>query len=196
VKDHVARLSLDFATDKGRTEVSTDELLTAIEVGAYLERGYRGLPERRQADCGPARTSDLEAIARRLLTKRPGVSLTARDLIQGWPNASRPHSRKLRQVLEAMEGVQVKGQRAGTAGKATGWPRDREAPHTTHHLTHRNQRPIAVSGGLGIPGAPTTTGSERTYRQLTPRTSTQVTPGSSEKRERGGIPIEDSNSIL
>jgi hypothetical protein len=115
VRDHVARLALVYATDDGRSQVSTSDLTAAIEVGAYLERSYRRLLEGRQADRGPARTSDLESIARRLLVKRPGAWQSARDLILGWPNTSRPSSRELRSVLQAMDGVEI--QPAGGHGK-------------------------------------------------------------------------------
>ena len=69
-RDHVARLALVLAVDAGRITVGRSELAAAIEVGGYIEASYRRLLLGRQAERGPARTADVEKIARGLLQKR------------------------------------------------------------------------------------------------------------------------------
>lgn len=146
VRDHVARLALVYATDAGRTQVSAADLAAAIEVGAYLEQSYRGLLAGRQADRGPARASDLEAIARRLLAKYPGVWQTARKLLRMWPNARRPSSDELRRILRAVDGVEVdrarRHERYRLAARRRGSTR-----HTT--LNHAESKAVGVECRVG-----------------------------------------------
>ena len=107
VRDHVARLALTYATDADRTIIGADELVAAIEVGAYLQASYLRLLLGQQARYGPARASDLESIARHLLSKRPGIWHSVRDLTVVWPNADRPNAKELRGVLDSLDDVEV-----------------------------------------------------------------------------------------
>jgi hypothetical protein len=151
VRDHVARLALVYATDGCRLQVSAADLTAAIEVGAYLEGSYRSLLDGRQADRGPARTADLETIARKLLVKRPGVWRTARDFIHGWPNSSRPSSRELRGVLQAMDGVEIKPA-SGSHKEAYRVPARRKG--TIHHTPPNPSKSKADNGVWCVGGPP------------------------------------------
>jgi hypothetical protein len=148
VRDHVARLALTYAVDGGRTEVSTSDLMAAIEVGAYLERSYRGLLEGRQADRGPGRASDLEAIAHRLLVKRPGAWQSARDLIRSWPNAQAPSSVELRRILQAMDEIDRQREGRNERYRLTA---QRGGP--TRHPTPNTSESKAPSVGCRVGGA-------------------------------------------
>ncbi len=167
VRDHVARLALIYATDAGRTQVSAADLAAAIEVGAYLEQSYRGLLAGRQADRGPARASDLEAIARRLLTKHPGVWQTARSILRTWPNARRPSSDELRRILRAVDGVEVdRARRHERYRLATrqGGP--------TRHTTLNPAESKAVGAVCRVGGSPVP--SEAFLRRMRERYSTEL----------------------
>jgi hypothetical protein len=106
VRDHVARLALVFATDAGRVEIESSDLLAAIEVGAFIEASYDHLLGGRVPGRGPERDSGIEAACRVLLRRRPRVVHRLRDLARSWPWHPAPGSRELQRALDSMDDVE------------------------------------------------------------------------------------------
>jgi hypothetical protein len=106
VRDHVARLALTFAADRGAHVVDLADLDAAIEVGSYLEASYRALLGGRQPDRGPARARSLEETVRRLLGRVADRWCSARELQRSWPSGDVPSAIELRRIIEAMDGVE------------------------------------------------------------------------------------------
>jgi hypothetical protein len=107
-RDHVARLALVYATDAGRLVIEPEDLLLAIEVGAFISASYRHLLAGRPlAHGGPDREGGIEETCRRLLGKRPAIGQSVRDLQQSWPSRPKPPARQIQNVLEGMRAADL-----------------------------------------------------------------------------------------
>ena len=106
IRDHVARLALVFATDAGRLQIDTADLLGSIEVGAFIEASYVHLLDGRAPGRGPERAVAIEERVLRLMRRAPIKTWTRREpVLLAWNGSERPSAEELSRALRHVDEI-------------------------------------------------------------------------------------------